>query len=136
MSYRLLTKGVLRLSDNLVITRDMIEWAGYRTFIKGGGIPEPMDVVVPPELSLNEVKQRKASALTAEALGQVQAILPEVANMATAMLIRELWLSIAPAARSPTAKMGQVIAVYQDWGVAIDAVRACTDVACVNAVTL
>lgn len=53
MSYRLLTKGVLRLADNLAITRDMIEWCDYRAFIKGGGVPEPM--TAPPGPTLAEV---------------------------------------------------------------------------------
>lgn len=55
MSYRLLTKGVLRLSDSLVITRDMIEWVEYRAWRKAGGIPEPMIVPAPPEPTPAEI---------------------------------------------------------------------------------
>ena len=60
--YRLLTKGVLRLSDNLVITRDMIEWGGYRAFIKGGGVPEPM--TAPPGPTLDDIKTNKRAEIT------------------------------------------------------------------------
>lgn len=55
MSYRRLNKGVLRLADNLTITRDMIEWGEYRAFIKGGGVPEPMIVPAPPEPTPAEI---------------------------------------------------------------------------------
>lgn len=60
MTYRLLTKGVLRLADNLVITRDMIEWEDYRAWLKGGGVPEPMPLPPGPTLAdvLASTKQR------------------------------------------------------------------------------
>lgn len=60
MSYRLLNKGVLRLSDNLVITRDMIEWVEYRAWRKAGGIPEPIPAPPGPTLAdvLADTKRR------------------------------------------------------------------------------
>lgn len=58
MSYRQLTKGVLRLSDNLTITRDMIEWEEeYRPWTKSGGVPEPEIVVIPPRWASLEAAQ-------------------------------------------------------------------------------
>lgn len=53
MAYRLLTKGVLRLSDNRVIARDMIEWGEYRAWRKDDNVPEPM--TAPPGPTLAEV---------------------------------------------------------------------------------
>lgn len=53
--YRLLSKGVLRLSDNLTITRDMLEWDEYRQWRKDGGVPEPMIVPAPPEPTPAEI---------------------------------------------------------------------------------
>ena len=55
MSYRLLNKGVLRLADNIIITRDMIEWEEYRAWAKNGGVPEPMIVPAPPEPTPAEI---------------------------------------------------------------------------------
>lgn len=133
--YRMLPRGVLRLSDSLPITRDMVEWQEYRAWLKAGGVPEPMIVEPPPAITLSEIKHQRANAITTDALARIQSVLPDVSNMATAQLVRELWLSIAPAARQPTAKMGQVIAIYQAWGDALQQVKACTAPACVAAVT-
>ena len=44
--YRLTQRGVIRLSDNLPITRDRAEWEGYRQWLKTGGVPAPMPIVV------------------------------------------------------------------------------------------
>lgn len=55
--YRLLSKGVLRLSDSLTITRDMLEWEEYRAWRKNGGVPEPEVVVVLPRWSSIEAAQ-------------------------------------------------------------------------------
>lgn len=47
-SYRILPKGVLRLSDGLAITPDMLEWDEYRAWLKSGNTPEPEIIAVPP----------------------------------------------------------------------------------------
>jgi hypothetical protein len=39
MTYRLATKGVTRIADDLAITRDMPEWEDYRQWLKTGGVP-------------------------------------------------------------------------------------------------
>lgn len=135
MSYRLLPVGVLRLADAEVITRSHPGWQDYRAWLKAGGQPEPMAIPPAPVSSLAELKRQRAHAITAAALARIQSVLPEVSNMATAQLVRELWLSIAPAARQPTAKMGQVIAIHQAWGDALQAVKACGTAGCVADVT-
>lgn len=135
MSYRLLSRGVLRLSDNLRIVRGMPEWQEYRAWLKSGGQPEPMAIHPAPVPSLAELKRQRAHAITADALARIQSVLPEVSNMATAQLVRELWLSIAPAARQPTAKMGKIIAIYQAWWDALQHVKECATAECVAAVT-
>lgn len=45
-SYRLDRVGVIRLSDGARITRDMVEWADYQSWLKAGGEPEP--ILLPP----------------------------------------------------------------------------------------
>lgn len=134
MSYRLLVRGVLRLSDNIVITRDMLEWEEYRLWLHAGNAPLPMVSQPVATPTLAELKRRRANLITTEALDRIQAVLPEVSNMATAQLVRELWLSIAPAARQPTAKMGQVIAIYAAWHAALAEIKACASPECVAAV--
>lgn len=48
MSYQLAETGVIDTSTGQRITRDMREWADYRVWLKAGGVPEPMPVVVTP----------------------------------------------------------------------------------------
>lgn len=134
--YRLLKRGVLRLADNLVITRHMAEWEHYRQWMASGNTPLPMVIQTPAEPSLAEVKRRRANGITAEALARIQSVLPEVSNMATAQLMRELWLSIAPAARQTTAKMSAVVAIYQAWAAALADIKQCDSAACVANVTV
>jgi hypothetical protein len=135
MTYRLAPIGVIRLADSLHITRDKPEWQDYRAWIKAGGAPEPMPIVAPPEPTLAELKKLRIQAMTAEALVHVQTVMPEISDLATASLIRELWLSIAPAARQPTTDMLTVIATFGELRRAIIAVRNCTTPACINSVT-
>ena len=134
MSYRLLNRGVLRLSDNVIITRDMLEWEEYRAWLAQGNTALPMIVTPPPETSLAEVKLRRIRAVSEEALIHIQTVMPEVSDMATAMLVRELWLSIAPAARQPTPDMSATLAIFVAWRVAVVQVKQCATVACVDAI--
>lgn len=42
MSYRLAPRGVIRLDDSALITRDMPEWQDYRAFLQAGNVPDPL----------------------------------------------------------------------------------------------
>lgn len=44
MTWRLLPRGVLRLSDGAVVMPDAPAWAEYVAFLRDGGVPQPMDV--------------------------------------------------------------------------------------------
>lgn len=135
MTYRLAPIGVIRLADSLHITRDKPEWQDYRAWLKAGGTPEPMPAPPAPAPTLGELKQRRIHAITAEAIAHIQTVMPEIGNLATASLIRELWLSIAPAARQPTPDMLTVIATFSELRTTIIQVRNCTTPACINSVT-
>lgn len=65
MSYRLLPVGVLRLADSKVITRSHPGWQDYRTWIKAGGVPEPMQASPAPTPSLDEVRAQLTLAVQA-----------------------------------------------------------------------
>lgn len=60
MAYRLAPRGVIRLADNKLITRDMSEWADYRAFIKAGNFPQPLPVPTGPTVPsvLVEIKTK------------------------------------------------------------------------------
>jgi hypothetical protein len=135
MTYRLLPRGVRRIPDSLHITRDMPEWAEYRAWLKAGNVPGPADPVIVPPLSLPDIKRQKIHELTAEAVRRVGLVMPELADLSSLIVMRELWLSIAPAARQPTAKLTAVINIYQAWNTAVDAVKACASENCVAAVS-
>ncbi|CAH1387011.1 DUF4376 domain-containing protein [Candidatus Nitrotoga sp. M5] len=64
MSYRLAERGVIRLSDDLLITIDMPEWQDYREWIRMGGLPQPMAAPAGP--SMVEVWAEIKAAITAK----------------------------------------------------------------------
>lgn len=132
--YKLLRVGVLRLADGRRITQDMLEWAEYYAWRKSGGIPEPMDAEYVPSPTLDEVKAAKIRAIRDEALVRVNVHLPDATDISTLILLRELYLSIAPAARQPTTAMTGLINIYQAMRTAINEVRACSTTGCVNGV--
>ena len=51
--------------------------------------------------------------LKVEGLNRIQAVMPAISNFDTLELVREMWLSIAPAARSATADFQTIIDIYQ-----------------------
>ncbi|WP_448508796.1 hypothetical protein [Immundisolibacter sp.] len=132
MSYKLTNIGVIRVADSLHITRDKPEWGEYRAWLRAGNVPLPMDVVPPPTITLPEAKKRKIKALTNEALAR----LPEFVSIGSLILMRELYQSIAAAARQPTAKLTSVINIYLAWETAVDQVKACSTIQCVAGVTV
>jgi hypothetical protein len=59
------------------------------------------------------VKDEKKTELKAEGLMRIQAIMPAISDFDMLEFMREFWLSIAPAARSPTTSFTQIIDIYQ-----------------------
>lgn len=59
MSYQLALRGVIRLADSLLITRDMIEWEAYRQWLKDGNTPDPYVPPAPPSKPLTTLKREK-----------------------------------------------------------------------------
>ncbi|MFN9029638.1 MAG: hypothetical protein ACK54C_02100 [Betaproteobacteria bacterium] len=78
----------------------------------------------------------KAKAVRAEALTRIQAEMPGINDFEALQLVRELWLSIAPAARQPTAKLAKVLAIHQAARQAITAIQSATDRPAVDAVVV
>ena len=62
MSYRLAPRGVVRLPDGLLITRDMPEWQAYRLFLKSGGVPDPLPA--PPGPTVADVREKTEDKIT------------------------------------------------------------------------
>lgn len=62
---------------------------------------------------LPNAKAVKIAEIKAEGLSRLQVYLPGVKDWDTFHLIKELWLSITPAARQPTAAFQSAIDIYQ-----------------------
>jgi hypothetical protein len=136
--YRYTTPGVIRLSDNLHIRPDMSDqnWLGYLAYLAAGGEVDPEIVPEIPPLTLAEAKARKRSEIGQEAARRVGLLFPGDVPLGTLALVRELYLSIAPAARAPTAKWTSAGAIVQAALTGVDAVAAAGTVAAVDAVTV
>lgn len=84
-------------------------------------------------LSLNLAIAAKLGDLKSEGLRRFNAAVPGTWSIDQVKFFRELWLSIAASARTPTATFTIAIEVFQAWDAAHDAVAAMTDVATVEA---
>ena len=82
-----------------------------------------------------DYKAIKNAAIKAEGLSRIQNVLPGIDNYATLMLMRELWVSIAANARSPSQTMTYVINVYTAATNALTQVKDANTQAQVDAVT-
>lgn len=89
---------------------------GHDLFAKDGVYTSTNDVAVQAIIdSYDPLADQKADAVVgvkATALAKMQTIFPALAEIDTVNLVAELWQSIAPAARAPTANMTKVINVY------------------------
>lgn len=88
--------------------------------------------------SYNELpryKLGKIAAIKLDGLARIQAVFPAISDFAELALIREMYLSIAPAARSPTANWQRMIDIYTAGQAAVSSVNSATTKAQVDAVT-
>ncbi len=88
--------------------------------------------------SYNELphyKARKIAAIKLDGLARIQAVFPAISDFAELALLREMYLSIAPAARSPTSNWQRMIDIYTAGQIAVAAVNAATTKAQVDAVS-
>lgn len=86
--------------------------------------------------TIRTFRGERLQAIKTEMSRRMAAVLPGFGNVETVRALREVWLSIAPAARQPTAKLTSIINIYQAGDVAITAVRAATTKADVDAVVV
>lgn len=98
-------------------------------WIAGGNTPEPE--FTPTEL-LASAKSAKLQELKAEGLSRIQAAIPGIAGWDHLGLVREQWLSIAPAARSATTDFQLVIDVYQAGKAAVGDIGVLTTVTAID----
>lgn len=120
--YKLSNNGVIRLSDNANVPNapGNRDWRQYREWLDEGNTPEPE--FTPAEL-LNNAKQDKRQAVRNEGLSRIQAIYPAITDIFVLDLVRDIVLSIAPAARQVHADLQAVQAVVQAAKVALSTIN-------------
>jgi hypothetical protein len=75
---------------------------------------------------LPDAKNEKIAELKQEALSRINAVLPAINSFDELELVCEQFLSIAPAARTPTATFQQVIDLYQAVKAGVVSINALT----------
>lgn len=111
MSYRLRDVGVERIADGAIIFPDSgADWAEYLDWLTQGNAPLP-PVPASGGVSLEEARAVARATVMQEGADRVSALLPAPVTLGTVALVRELYLSIAPAARAPTANFGGMAAI-------------------------
>lgn len=78
----------------------------------------------------------KITEIKAEGLARIQGVFPAISDFDELELVRELWLSILPAARNATTAFGQAVNIYQAGRQGVIDVNNATTVAAVQAVTV
>ena len=112
---------------------------GAQSYFKDGGIP-----VAPEEITAIEsiisafdplptVKAHKIAELKTEGLARIQAVYPAIKDWDDLELVRDQWLSTAPAARQATAEFQSMIDIFQAGKAAVTAINALTTITDVEA---
>lgn len=113
--------------------------AGLRLWQEPSGWKSSNDAAVQAIIDaynpLPDYKATKIDAIKADGLARIQALFPAIAGFDELALVREMYLSIALAARTPTANWQRMIDIYTAGNNAITTVNAATTKAQIDAVT-
>ena len=116
---------------------DAITAAGFNLVDADGVFVSENDVAVQAIIDsydpLPYAKKEKINELKTEGLSRINVVFPAVTDFDELDLIREQWLSIAPAARQPTADFQTMIDIVQAGKIARQAINAMTIVAEIQA---
>lgn len=134
--YQLLKIGVLK-TDTMqrIIPQSGALWHAYQQWVRAGNEPDPYIPPVEPAETLAHARKRRMAELKREGLTLVQQRFPGIRNFDTLRMVREIMLSISPAARAPTTDMTWLQNMWQEGEDLKAAVQAATTVAQVDAVS-
>jgi len=134
--YQILRVGVWdTVASQRIIPQSGDLWRAYQQWLEAGNVPDPYVPPTPAVETLVQAKQRKKLAIKVEAVQRMQTRFPAIRNADTVQLLRELMLSIVPAARDLTTDMQWIVDTYQAGETALAAVNAATTIPDVDAVT-
>ena len=85
----------------------------FQTYLKWLAVPNVPEPFETAQQISDRLRATKIQELKDEGLSRIQAVLPAISSFDTLELVREMWLSIAPAARAATADFQSVIDIYQ-----------------------
>jgi hypothetical protein len=134
-AYALLPVGVLvTATGQRIIPQSGALWEEYIDWRKAGNVPDPYVPPASPAESLAEAKARRRWQIQRDGLTRMQSRFPALDSFGAVQLVREIYLSVAPAARVPTVDALFIINTYTAGMTALDAVNAATTIAQVDAV--
>lgn len=117
---------------------DAIQRAGYWLTEGPNGWESSNDVAVQGIIdgydAIGAVRAARIGAIKADGLARINSAFPAIVSIDEVAFYAEFWLSIAPAARLPTAPFKRVIDIYSAAKTAIASVNAATTQAAINAV--
>jgi hypothetical protein len=134
--YQLLRIGVWdNVASQRIIPQSGEPWRDYQAWLAAGNIPDPYIPPTPAPETLAHAKRRRAIEIKHEGLSRMQTRFGALRDFETVQLLREVILSVAPAARQLTADFTWLQDTFQAGKTALAAVEAATTVAQVDAVT-
>lgn len=115
-----------------------IEAAGLRPVLLDGTWTTANDAAAQTIIDafdpLPDAKKDAIAAVKATGLAKIQAAFPAIDSFDALDFYSQLWLSIASAARAPTTRFSNIIAIYQAGANAITQINAAASTAAVAAV--
>ena len=134
--YRLQRIGVLRTDTlQVVVPQSGDLWHAYREWCQAGNTPDPYEEPAPPAETLPQAKARRLGEVLAEGMALIKGRIEGIHTFGDLQLLRQIFLSIAPAARQPTTDMQWLIDMWQEGETVKAAIQSATTVAEVDAVT-
>lgn len=112
MKYKIQQTGVLDTETDTFIPASSgnRHWQEYLEWVVDGNIADPEFTLV--EINIKALDD-KIQGVKTEGLSRIQLLMPGITDFDTLELVREMWLSTAPAARSATATFQEIINIYQ-----------------------
>lgn len=99
----------------------------FQTYLDWLSVPNtPESFETAQEIS-DRQRAERIQELKNEGLVRINGVMPAIATFDTVELVREMWLSIAPAARSATTTLQNVIDIYQEAKNGITFLNTATD---------
>lgn len=118
---------------------DAVRRAGHQLWEENGEWKSSNDAAVQAIIDgfdpLPEYKAEKVKVIKADGLSRIQQVFPAIKDFDDLQFTRELYLSIAPAARQPTTQWQRMLSIYTAGQTAITAVNNATTQAQVDAVS-